>query len=1093
MGLLLSKSRRRLFLLFLLVPLCMLRFSDRVDAYQFVENFDSRQFSDSVATTAHWDTLSNTLKLYPFELTNLGAFDTPNYAHRTLVFGDYLFVADGSSGIQIYNISDPVFPTPAGSYDTPDYAYDIKIEGDLAFVADRNSGLLVLDISNPTSPAPLGSYNTPSYALNVAVSGNYVYVANAGTGLYVIDVSAPAAPVLATSIPIPGIAHDLIIDGDYMYIACDAAGAVAVNISSPSAPVIIDTFDTAGTAYAIALEGDRIFIADWAFGVQVVDVSDPDSLWLIGTYDTPGAAYGIAIDGTNLYVADGPNGFQVYDVSNPATLVLRHQIDTPSNAKGIDLNGDIAWIADGSSGIRSVRIADQVSPVSRGNLILPGTAYDLGIAAEYAFVADGVDGIRVLDISDPSDPLPAGHLPLAGITYGVAVAGDFLYAATGPGGVEVVDVGVPDSPISVGNTNTSGSATAVVISGDFAYVADDVGGVYVLDVSLPASPVPAGSLNTAGSALALAVAGDLAYVADGSAGLQIVDITDPFSPSLITTYTTTDFSWDVALAGDFAYVADGSAGLQILDISNPASPSPVGNYDTPGFARGVELSGNYAFVSDNGGGLLVLDISNPSSPVLIGSYDAGGSVYNVAISNGYAYVAGGTSGFSVVEVFQSSFDLTRNQGRSSTVFSSPYELAAVKLTASSASPLVWDVSADGGSNWEPIVEGAPWTPLTDRGYDLLWQSTHPYSAPGVNPACDSLMVEWLYSTPEIDSIVDFPNDQGGDVRIHFSASGLDIPAQLDFPIALYNVWRRVESGALLKKIMADNAGQVQISSPFADLALLTVDGRRFFVNPQGKAAGEMPSGVWEVLGSFGATQMPQYITPAATLGDSTESGALFTVYCITAHTTTPSVWYAGAIDSGYSIDNIAPSAPANLALVASNTISWESAVEPDFNYYTVYLAADSLALPEGADLIGYTTDTSFVVPDSSNGFYLLVTATDFAGNESVSSNTVWNATGVSNVPGLPFAFSLRANTPNPFNPRTALEYTIARGMEIELTVLDLAGREIAVIDEGFRLPGKYSVRWDGTNRSGAAVASGVYFARLVGGNRSATQRMVLIR
>jgi flagellar hook assembly protein FlgD len=42
-------------------------------------------------------------------------------------------------------------------------------------------------------------------------------------------------------------------------------------------------------------------------------------------------------------------------------------------------------------------------------------------------------------------------------------------------------------------------------------------------------------------------------------------------------------------------------------------------------------------------------------------------------------------------------------------------------------------------------------------------------------------------------------------------------------------------------------------------------------------------------------------------------------------------------------------------------------------------------------------------------------------------------------------------------------------------------------------PGTFSVRWNGTDESGAQVASGVYFVRLEAGARSVLQRMVLLR
>ncbi len=61
--------------------------------------------------------------------------------------GSYAYVADGSSGLQVIDVSNPASPTLAGSYDTPDYAFGVFVAGSYAYVADRETGLLIFDVS----------------------------------------------------------------------------------------------------------------------------------------------------------------------------------------------------------------------------------------------------------------------------------------------------------------------------------------------------------------------------------------------------------------------------------------------------------------------------------------------------------------------------------------------------------------------------------------------------------------------------------------------------------------------------------------------------------------------------------------------------------------------------------------------------------------------------------------------------------------------------------------------------------------------------------------------------------------------------------
>lgn len=73
-----------------------------------------------------------------------------------------------------------------GSVDTPDSACGVYVLDNYAYVADGFSGLQVIDISNPTTPGVIGSVNTPDDAEGVYVIGDCAYVADYALGLQVI-------------------------------------------------------------------------------------------------------------------------------------------------------------------------------------------------------------------------------------------------------------------------------------------------------------------------------------------------------------------------------------------------------------------------------------------------------------------------------------------------------------------------------------------------------------------------------------------------------------------------------------------------------------------------------------------------------------------------------------------------------------------------------------------------------------------------------------------------------------------------------------------------------------------------------------------
>jgi len=133
-------------------------------------------------------------------LVKVGEYSMSNPARSVALDGNYAYVADDYSGLQIIDVSNPASPFRMGAYDTPGEAFGVAISGSYAYVADGDSGLQIIDVSNPASPIRKGAYNTPGNAWNVAISDNYAYVADsAAGGLQIIDVSKPASPFLKES------------------------------------------------------------------------------------------------------------------------------------------------------------------------------------------------------------------------------------------------------------------------------------------------------------------------------------------------------------------------------------------------------------------------------------------------------------------------------------------------------------------------------------------------------------------------------------------------------------------------------------------------------------------------------------------------------------------------------------------------------------------------------------------------------------------------------------------------------------------------------------------------------------------------------
>ena len=93
----------------------------------------------------------------------------------------------------------------------------------------------------------------------------------------------------------------------------------------------------------------------------------------------------------------------------------------------------------------------------------------------------------------------------------------------------------------------------------------------------------------------------------------------------------------------------------------------------------------------------------------------------------------------------------------------------------------------------------------------------------------------------------------------------------------------------------------------------------------------------------------------------------------------------------------------------------------------------------------------------------------------------------------PAPFALLGNFPNPFNASTLITFTLPAQGKTTLTVYDINGRKVRALVSGRMNAGTHSEVWDGRDNSGREVSSGVYFARLTMGERTAVRKMALMK
>ena len=100
---------------------------------------------------------------------------------------------------------------------------------------------------------------------------------------------------------------------------------------------------------------------------------------------------------------------------------------------------------------------------------------------------------------------------------------------------------------------------------------------------------------------------------------------------------------------------------------------------------------------------------------------------------------------------------------------------------------------------------------------------------------------------------------------------------------------------------------------------------------------------------------------------------------------------------------------------------------------------------------------------------------------------------VTAVAAAPALTRLAPATPNPFNPKTTLSFSLAEAGGARLSIHDAGGREVRVLCEGTMAAGIHELVWDGRDDAGRALPSGVYFQRLSAGGETHGGRAVLLK
>ena len=95
--------------------------------------------------------------------------------------------------------------------------------------------------------------------------------------------------------------------------------------------------------------------------------------------------------------------------------------------------------------------------------------------------------------------------------------------------------------------------------------------------------------------------------------------------------------------------------------------------------------------------------------------------------------------------------------------------------------------------------------------------------------------------------------------------------------------------------------------------------------------------------------------------------------------------------------------------------------------------------------------------------------------------------------GPPKDYKLYNNFPNPFNPSTKIAFELPKVSHVKLIIYDVVGREVAQVADADYPAGYTELTWNGLNKNGTLVSSGVYFYRISTDKWNKVRKMLMIK
>jgi len=688
------------------------------------------------------------------------------------------------------------------------------------------------------------------------------------------------------------------------------------------------------------------------------------------------------------------------------------------------------------------------------NLDYWSDVYDLQMVDNLAFLSSGYSGLRIMDLSDPVNPVEIGRSPWSPWDYliniGVYVKDSLVYLTYGNEG-RVLDVSDPTHPTEIHHWYLDYTPIITFVHGNLAVGLDQETYLHpsLIDVSNWNNIQVTSNLLYANSSWPVGMVDN--YLCLAGNGVELYDISDPWNPVVVgSLYDTASYWWSAKLLDDYVYISTVWNGVYIYDVSDPLNPRHVASCDS-GTCYGITITDSHLFVIKSNWGIDIWDISDPLHPVFT-------STYLLPVSPGGCIVNSGN--FLCTALYHS-----EDQSVAVLDISNPASLMEISRFGRDG-----DLRRVIVSGWNGYLSDA----------NIALHVTDLAELPGVSELGRS-----SDNGTFMDLAVQGNYAYAVDLNRGLITYNVTNPV---YPESL-NCWRNLGFHPSMITIVGDYAYVVEgnhiyiftLADPSAP-ALLDSVAFRCSLTPHDGFLYGCHDRNFNVISLSNPTQ-PQIIGSCAM---PFFWGALEKDIAFTGHYA-----YVAYYEGGVQIIDIAN--PEHPAVVGSIEGSYVTAIAANgntlafyqrpLNYLQAMIYIMDLSDPVHPQYVGHYSIIEEMSDMEIYGSYLLTVSPNKFAVYQVDA-----LCGINTPEITPSEFALYPCYPNPFNSTLIIPFTLSIQTQATITIYNILGQKVRQFAFPPLSPGGHRVTWDAIS-----CASGIYFVRMMAGDREFNRKVVLLK